>query len=176
MYELDILCGISKVPFEIPRKMSNPYIERYDFYPTLNFKELLDLRAHICFWTPLPPPPTHTHTHTPGMIKGKRFFYINLNKPGTSCNFLCIYIYDNHSYKPNITCIFSTAFILNWVLLQLYDALVLGFIAIIKVCTGIEIEIRGYSLPCQVNSCYPALFACLLTHWPLGDLNVILKM
>ena len=31
MYELDILCGISKVPFEIPYKISYPYIERYAF-------------------------------------------------------------------------------------------------------------------------------------------------
>ena len=35
MYGKDILCGISKVPFEIPHKKSNPYIERYDFYTTL---------------------------------------------------------------------------------------------------------------------------------------------
>ena len=27
----DILCGISKVPFEIPHKISYPYIEIYDF-------------------------------------------------------------------------------------------------------------------------------------------------
>ena len=29
MYGLDILCGISKVPFEIPHKVSYPYIERF---------------------------------------------------------------------------------------------------------------------------------------------------
>ena len=28
MHEYDILCGISKVPFEIPLKISYPYIER----------------------------------------------------------------------------------------------------------------------------------------------------
>ena len=28
MYGYDILCGISKVPFEIPHKISYPYIER----------------------------------------------------------------------------------------------------------------------------------------------------
>ena len=32
MYEQDILCEISKVLFEIPHKISYPYIERYDFY------------------------------------------------------------------------------------------------------------------------------------------------
>ena len=50
MYGLDILCGISKVPFEIPLKISYPCIERYDFYTTLKFQELLDLRAHTRFW------------------------------------------------------------------------------------------------------------------------------
>ena len=32
MYGQDILCGISKVPFEIPHKISYPHIERYDFW------------------------------------------------------------------------------------------------------------------------------------------------
>ena len=50
MYGQDILCGISKVPFEIPHKISYPYIERYDFYTTLKFSELLELRAHMRFW------------------------------------------------------------------------------------------------------------------------------
>ena len=37
MYEYDILCGIWKVPFEIPYKISYSYIERYYFYTTLKF-------------------------------------------------------------------------------------------------------------------------------------------
>ena len=37
MYEYDILCGISKILFEIPRKISYPYIEKYEFYTTLKF-------------------------------------------------------------------------------------------------------------------------------------------
>ena len=37
MYGKDILCGISKVPFEIPHKISHPYIEKYDFYTTSKF-------------------------------------------------------------------------------------------------------------------------------------------
>ena len=37
MYGQDILCGISKGTFEIPHKISYPYIERYDFYTTLKF-------------------------------------------------------------------------------------------------------------------------------------------
>ena len=50
MYGYDILCEIWKVPFEIPHKISYPYIERYDFYTTLKCYELLDSRAHMCFW------------------------------------------------------------------------------------------------------------------------------
>ena len=37
MYGKDILCGISKVPFEIPQKISYTYIEKCDFYKTLKF-------------------------------------------------------------------------------------------------------------------------------------------
>ena len=37
MYGLDILCGISKVPFEIPLKISYPYIERCAFYSQVKF-------------------------------------------------------------------------------------------------------------------------------------------
>ena len=50
MYGSDILRGISKVPFEIPHKISDPYIERYDFYTTSKFSELLDLTAHTRYW------------------------------------------------------------------------------------------------------------------------------
>ena len=37
MYGQDILCGISKATFEIAYKISDPYIERYDFYTTSKF-------------------------------------------------------------------------------------------------------------------------------------------
>ena len=37
MYVSDILHGTSKVPFEIPHKISDTYIERYDFYTTVKF-------------------------------------------------------------------------------------------------------------------------------------------
>ena len=50
MYGLDILCGISKVTFEIPHKISYPYIERSVFYLDVKIEELLDLRAHAHFW------------------------------------------------------------------------------------------------------------------------------
>ena len=50
MYGSDILREISKVPFEIPHKISDPYIERYDFYTTSKFAELLDLRGHTRYW------------------------------------------------------------------------------------------------------------------------------
>ena len=46
----DILCGISKGTFEIPHKISCPYIEKYNFYTLLKFEEFLDLRAHRPFW------------------------------------------------------------------------------------------------------------------------------
>ena len=36
-FGLDILHGISNVPFEIPHKISYPYIGRYGFYTTLKF-------------------------------------------------------------------------------------------------------------------------------------------
>ena len=58
MYGQNIMCGISKAPFEIRHKISYPYIEKYDFYTTLKFQELLDLRAHMRFWNA---PPDHTH-------------------------------------------------------------------------------------------------------------------
>ena len=37
MYELDILCGISKGTFEIPLKISYAYIEIYNFYTIFKF-------------------------------------------------------------------------------------------------------------------------------------------
>ena len=36
MYGLDILRGISEVPFEIPYKIPYPYIERCAFYIDVN--------------------------------------------------------------------------------------------------------------------------------------------
>ena len=38
MYGQDILCGISKGTFEIPHKISYPYIERYVFIQSWIFK------------------------------------------------------------------------------------------------------------------------------------------
>ena len=56
MYGYDFFVWNYKVPFEIPYKISYPYIERYNFYATLNFYELLALRARMHFWnTPLVP-------------------------------------------------------------------------------------------------------------------------
>ena len=46
-----ILCGFSKVPFEIPQKISYPYsIERCVFYPQVKISELLELRVRKHFW------------------------------------------------------------------------------------------------------------------------------
>ena len=44
MYGRDILCGISKGTFEIPHKISRPYIERCDFY---TIQELYDLSSYV---------------------------------------------------------------------------------------------------------------------------------
>ena len=55
MYGENILCGISKGTFEIPRKISSPYIERYDFYKMMQFQEILDWWIHT-------PPSTHWGT------------------------------------------------------------------------------------------------------------------
>ena len=49
MYAEDILCGLSKAPFEIPHKISDPYIERCGFYSVEKIDELLDLRAQRRF-------------------------------------------------------------------------------------------------------------------------------
>ena len=38
--------GISKVAFEIPHKVSYPFIVRCVFYPQVKIKEPLDLRTH----------------------------------------------------------------------------------------------------------------------------------
>ena len=50
MYGEDILCGISKVPFEIPHKISYTYIERGENLTAL------DLRACKLFWNAHPRP------------------------------------------------------------------------------------------------------------------------
>ena len=42
MYGYGILCGISKDDFEIPHKISYPYIERCRFYSQVKIGELLD--------------------------------------------------------------------------------------------------------------------------------------
>ena len=42
-----MLCGISKVRFEILHKISYRFMERCVFYPQMKMEELLDLRARI---------------------------------------------------------------------------------------------------------------------------------
>ena len=49
MYGQGILYGISKGTFEIPHKISYPYIERCFFYTMFKYQELVDLRAHMRF-------------------------------------------------------------------------------------------------------------------------------
>ena len=49
MYGLDILSEISIGTFEIPHKISYPYIERKDFYTTSKCYKLFDLRASTFF-------------------------------------------------------------------------------------------------------------------------------
>ena len=50
MYGQDILCGISKGTFEIPHKISYPYIEWDNFYSVLKIYEFSDLCARKHFW------------------------------------------------------------------------------------------------------------------------------
>ena len=50
MYGHDIFV----VPFEIPHKISYSYIDRCGFYLQVKIKELVDSRAHKCFWKPPP--------------------------------------------------------------------------------------------------------------------------
>ena len=50
MYGQDILCGISKVTFEIPHKISYPYIERCAVCWEVKFQELPGSQARKCFW------------------------------------------------------------------------------------------------------------------------------
>ena len=45
MYGEYILCGISKVSFEITHKISSPYIERRVFHLDIKIQELLDLKS-----------------------------------------------------------------------------------------------------------------------------------
>ena len=54
MYGQDILCGISKGTFEIPHKISYPYIERHDFQTKLKFQEFLELISVFEKKTPSP--------------------------------------------------------------------------------------------------------------------------
>ena len=49
------LGGISKGTFEIPHKISSPYIQIYICYTIIKLKELLDLGEF--FESPPPPPP-----------------------------------------------------------------------------------------------------------------------
>ena len=50
MYGKDILCAISKVPFEIPHKISYTYIDSCRFYPQVKILKPLDVTAYTCFW------------------------------------------------------------------------------------------------------------------------------
>ena len=50
MYGQDILCGISKVTFEIPYKIYYPYIEICVFYSQVKMQGLLYLKARKRFW------------------------------------------------------------------------------------------------------------------------------
>ena len=63
----DILCRISKGTFEIPHKISCPYIERYDFNTVMKFEDLLDLKSSYAFLkcpSPHSHMQAHAHTHT----------------------------------------------------------------------------------------------------------------
>ena len=46
MYVFNILCEISKLPFEISHKILNPYTAKYAFYKVLKFDELWYLKRY----------------------------------------------------------------------------------------------------------------------------------
>ena len=56
MYGQDFLCGISKVSFEIPHKISYPSIERYDFLCNIEILRALRFKISQVF---LKRPKTH---------------------------------------------------------------------------------------------------------------------
>ena len=69
------------VEFEIlhlkfPTKYLNPYIERCNFYTTLTFQELKDLRARKCIWNALMVNASYVKPRIIGIIKapGKLWF------------------------------------------------------------------------------------------------------
>ena len=49
MYGYDILCWISKVPFEIPHKISYSYIERYVFLYNIEISRALRFKGSYAF-------------------------------------------------------------------------------------------------------------------------------
>ena len=51
MYGWYISCGVSKDTFELPHKISYPYIEICDFHTMLKMEELWDLTAHSHVWS-----------------------------------------------------------------------------------------------------------------------------
>ena len=63
MYGWDILHGISKVPFEIPQKISNPYIERFLY--NIEIWGALRFKSSYAFLNPPPPPPPPEHQTEP---------------------------------------------------------------------------------------------------------------
>ena len=70
MYGCDILCGISKGTFEIPHKISCPYIQRCLFYADVKILELLDLRDFDRFWNCPLVPPVAVLSHTWSVYRG----------------------------------------------------------------------------------------------------------
>ena len=82
MYGWDIVCGISKVTFEIPHKISNPYIKICFLY-NIEILRALRFKSSYAFLkcpphpTPTHPPPTTTtpppppHPHHPGHLEHK---------------------------------------------------------------------------------------------------------
>ena len=50
IFQCNIFCvELQKVHFQIPHKISHPYIQRRVFYSEMNIQEIVDLRAQKCF-------------------------------------------------------------------------------------------------------------------------------
>ena len=72
MYGLSILCGISKVPFEIRHKIFYPYFEKWPFYTMLKIQKNSHLIARMRFWNA---PPSEMLVHRMGLCNVSGILY-----------------------------------------------------------------------------------------------------
>ena len=86
MYGYDILCGISKLPFEIPHKISYSYIEWYDFLYNIEILRALRFKSSYAF---LKRPPEVTER----LISWNLFSVFHSLKDNTYVNIFWVTLY-----------------------------------------------------------------------------------